>query len=151
MLKGVHHIHYLIRNRDEMVAYMERAFGMKPDRLLEDDGGQWKEVQYFVGPTILKMTEHAPGTKHAKLVEEHGPGVHHVYWGVENITEATRQLKARGTKLLGTEEQNFRDGFRSAAKSPHGYYEAYIDPQDSLGVEFRIVHAPKTMSINIAR
>jgi len=151
MLKGLHHIHYLIRNRDQMVAYMERTFGMKPDRLLEDEEGEWKEVQYFVGPAILKMTEHAPGTKHAKLVEEHGPGVHHVYWGVDDIVEATRQLKAQGTTLLGDKEQGFRDGFRDGSKSPHGYYESYVDPKDSLGIEFRLVHAPNSMSIAIAR
>jgi methylmalonyl-CoA/ethylmalonyl-CoA epimerase len=151
MLKGLHHIHYLIRNRNEMVAYMERTFGMKPDRLLEDEGGKWKEVQYFAGPAILKMTEHAPGTKHAKIVEERGPGIHHVYWAVENIVEAARQLKGKGTGLLGTEEQGFRDGFRDGSKSPHGYYETYIDPEDSLGIEFRIVNTPDSLSIDIAR
>src|SRR5262245_23872694 len=119
MLKGLHHIHYLIKNRDEMVAYMERTFGMKPDRLLEDERGEWKEVQYFVGPATIKMTEHAPGTKHAKIVEERGPGLHHVYWGVEDIVETSRQLKEKGIKLLGTEAEGFRDGFRDGQKSPH--------------------------------
>jgi len=147
MLKFVYYVYYLIRNRDEIVAYIERNFGMKPDRLLEDQDGQWKEVQYRVGPTWLKMIEHAPGTKHAKSVEEHGPSIHHVVWGVDNIADTARQLKAKGVPLLAPNER----GFCYGSDSPHGTYEIHIDPQDAFGIDFRMAHAPHSLSIEIAR
>jgi hypothetical protein len=39
MLKFVHHIQYVVNNRDEFVAYMEKNFGLKLDELEEREAG----------------------------------------------------------------------------------------------------------------
>ncbi len=33
MLQYVHHVHYVVHNRDAMVDYLEKTFGMTPDHL----------------------------------------------------------------------------------------------------------------------
>ena len=34
MLQYVHHVHYVVHNRDAMVDYLEKTFGMQPDHLV---------------------------------------------------------------------------------------------------------------------
>jgi hypothetical protein len=55
MLKFVHHIQYVVNNRDEFVAYMEKNFGLKPDELEDREAGS-KHALFKVGQTCLGDT-----------------------------------------------------------------------------------------------
>ena len=61
MFEFVHHIQYVVRNRDEMVAYLDRNFGMKPERLVDREGHS-KDAIYQVGQTEIQIGEPAPAT-----------------------------------------------------------------------------------------
>ncbi len=135
MFKYVHHIEYVIRNRDELVAYVERKFGMKPSEIREKDGGRGKEARYKVGQTLVRFLEPAPGTKQAKHLEEHGPGIDHVSWGVDDIEQAAKQLKAKGIGY--TDEATLRKD-RGMAPSQQGFTGINMDQKDTLGVFFQI-------------
>ena len=46
MFTSIHHIHYVVRNRDEMVEYIRNNFGMEPDNLhvVEGEGDERRSV-----------------------------------------------------------------------------------------------------------
>ena len=146
MFKYVHHIEIVVRSREDLVAYMDRNFGMKPSALREKDGGRGKEARYKVGPTLLRFIEPAPGTKGANYLAAHGPGIEHIAWAVDDVTEAGKQMKAM--------EINFRDesALRNEygiAPSKQGFTGINLDPKDTLGVFFQLsqdVPVPSEMS-----
>ena len=129
MLKFVHHIQYVVNNRDEFVVYMEKNFGLKPDELEEREAGS-KHALYKIGQTEMQVSEPAPGSGQAQYLAQHGPGVAHVAWAIDDAAQVAQQLKAKGNTLRG--EQGF-------TQSPHGYSAINIDPKDSAGIHFQLI------------
>ncbi|HZA23596.1 MAG TPA: VOC family protein [Dehalococcoidia bacterium] len=129
MLKFVHHIQYVANSRDEFVDYMEKNFGLKPDELEDREAGS-KHALYKIGETEIQVSEPAPGSGQAEYLAQHGPGVHHVAWAIDDATQVAQQLRAKGNTLRG--EQGF-------TQSAHGYSAINIDPKDSMGIHFQLI------------
>ena len=129
MLKFVHHIQYVVNSRDEFVTYMEKNFGLKPDEMEDREDGS-KHTLYKVDQAEIQVSEPAPGSGQAQYLAQHGPGVHHVAWAIDNAAQLAGQLKANGNTLRG--EQGF-------TQSAHGYSAINIDPKDSMGIHFQLI------------
>ena len=115
MLKFVHHIQYVINSRDEFVAYMEKNFGLKPDEVEDREDGS-KHVLYKVGQAEIQASEPAAGSGQAQYLAQHGPGVSHVAWAIDNAAEVAGQLRANGNTLRG--EQGFTHAEGGAGMIP---------------------------------
>jgi 4-hydroxyphenylpyruvate dioxygenase and related hemolysins len=129
MLLYAHHIHYVVTNLDEMVAYLDENFGMKPDFVGINSNG--KEARYEIDKTRMQMVEPLPGSKQEKYLAEHGPGVYHVAWAVEDAEKLGQELVAKGIKL-----QQSKGTTRDLDPVCN------IDPASSLGVRFQLVTSP---------
>jgi len=130
MLQYVHHVHYVVHNRDAMVEYLEKMFGMQPDKLVVYEDRGMKDALYDVGQSHIQITEPLdPNSDIAKHLTTHGPGVYHVAWGVDNLRQVAQDLAAKGNKMRGT------DGITT---SPRGYLTANIDPSSSHGLWFQL-------------
>ena len=129
MFTSVHHVHYVVRNRDAMVAYIEKNFGLKPTNQ-EVHPGRGKDAMYKVGTTLIELTEPLdPNSPMAKQLAASGPGVWHVAWRVPSVRQAAKELAAKGNKLRG-------EG--GLTQSPRGYTTVNIDQASSLGVWFQL-------------
>ncbi len=130
MFTHVHHVHYVVHSRDEMVDYIEKMFGLKPaDLIVYEDRGM-KDALYDVGETHIQITEPLhPASDIAQHLATHGPGVYHVAWAVDNIRQVAQDLAAKGNKLRG------QDGI---TESPRGYLTSNIDTESSLGLWFQM-------------
>jgi catechol 2,3-dioxygenase-like lactoylglutathione lyase family enzyme len=156
MFKSVQRVSYLVRNRDEMVAYMERAFGMRPDKVVDEyrDGthgmrpgkpgrmlgkGYSREAHYRVGPTLLQITQPVPGSEADQFLEKNGPGIFRLSWGVNNIPGVAQHLKAQGITLREDER-----GYHPDHSGPN-QIDIDFDPEDpdSLGVFFQLMEDAK--------
>ena len=141
MFKYVHHVHYVVRDLDAMLDYLEQNFGMKPNhrRNYEAKGlkAKSKEANYDnIGQTTIQISQPLDDTSHmGKHLKEHGPGVFHVAWGVDSVHAAAIELAAKGNKLGG------KDG---TGRSPRGYPTCNIDPASSLGVWFQLAEGEPT-------
>ncbi len=130
MFKFVHHVRILVHDRDAMVEYIEKSFGMKPDRLQVYEQRGMKNAIYKVGPTNFEVTEPLdPDSAMGKYLKEYGPGVYHLAFGVDDIQKAAQDLLAKGVKLRGE---------NGLTQSADGYYTANTDPATSLGVAFQL-------------
>src|SRR5262245_22690848 len=133
MLQYVHHVHYLVKNRDAMVEYLERNFGMKPKHLI-DQGGKRRDMRdaiYQVGKTQIEITEPLnPESPMGQQLAKQGPGIWHVAWGVDNIQKLAKDLVAKGNKL--------RDIDKLTTDSIHGYVTINIDRASAHGLHFQL-------------
>lgn len=130
MFEFVHHVHYVVSDRDAMVDYIEKNFGLKPDKLEVHADRGMKDALYKVGPTLIEITEPTdPNSGIGQHLAQHGPGVYHVSWGVDNIVQVARDLAAKGNKLRGQ---------GGVTQSPRGYQSVNIEPESSLGLWFQL-------------
>ena len=130
MFKFVHHVHYVVRDRDAMVDYIEKNFGMKPEKLEVYADRGMKDALYRVGPTLIEITEPLDANSGiGQHLAKHGPGVYHVAWGVEHLHQVAQDLAAKGNTLRG-------EG--GITQSPRGYLTANIVPESSLGLWFQL-------------
>ena len=130
MFNFVHHVRILVHNADDMVNYMEKSFGMKPVKVQVYPERGMKNAIYQVGQTNLEFTEPLdPNSGMGRFLEQEGPGVYHIAFGVDNIQQVARDLAARGNKLRGA---------GGITRSAEGYLTANIDPESSLGFPFQV-------------
>ena len=130
MFKFVHHVRFLVHDRDAMVDYIEKNFGMKPERLQVYENRGMSNAIYKVGPTSFEITEPLdPGSAMGRFLDQHGPGVYHLAWGVDDVAQAAKDLAAKGNNMRG------EDGL---TRSADGYLTANIDPESSLGLAFQL-------------
>ena len=84
-METVHHIRYTVRDRDELVEYIRRNFGLEPDGLRLTDSPMMKEALYQLdsGDVVIQISEPlAPEWNMIRHLAEQGPGVFHT-----NVTE----------------------------------------------------------------
>ncbi len=130
MFKFVHHVRFLVHDRDAMVEYIESNFGMKPDRLQVYENRGMKNAIYKVGPTSFEITEPLdPNSAMGRFLDQQGPGVYHLAWGVDDIRQVAQDLSANGNQMRG-------EG--GITQSADGYLTANIDPASSLGLTFQL-------------
>ena len=130
MFKFVHHVRFLVHDRDAMVEYIESNFGMKPDRLQVYENRGMKNAIYKVGPTSFEITEPLdPNSAMGRFLDQQGPGVYHLAWGVDDIRQVAQDLSANGNQMRG-------EG--GITQSADGYLTANIDPASSLGLPFQL-------------
>ena len=133
MLQFVHHVHYLVKNRDAMVDYLEKNFGMKPDLLEVNHNGI--EARYNLDQTQIQFTEPTdPNSSMGRQLAKHGPGVFHVAWGVNNIRKVAQELSAKGNKMRA----RGKDGKELVSENQEGILICNLDPASSQGVWFQL-------------
>ena len=103
MLQYVHHVHYVVHNRDAMVEYLEKTFGMKPDKLVVYEDRGMKDALYDVGQSHIQITEPLdPNSDIASTLPSMAPGC--ITWrGVSTISARWPRIsRRRGTKCAAT-------------------------------------------------
>jgi methylmalonyl-CoA/ethylmalonyl-CoA epimerase len=132
MFKYVHHVHYAVEDVDAVIEYLEKNFGMKPERVqIGKSTSPAKEAIYHAGVTEIQVTE--PLTKDSALarhIQDHGPGIYHIGWGVEEIEALEKHVVATGNKMRR----------KGVDVSPLGYKTLNIEPSPvSQGLHFQLV------------
>ena len=119
------HIGIAVANLDEALAFYRDALGLEIDPP-EDVPSQRVRARFIpLGDSALELLEAtADDSPIAKYLTKRGPGLHHVTLEVEDITEALRELKERGVRLI---DERPRSG-------AHNSLVAFIHPSSAQGV-----------------
>lgn len=129
MFTKVHHVTYVVESIQQMAEYLEKNFGLTPERTDEITDRGYKSILYRIGPTLVDFFEPTrDDTAMAQQLRETGPGVAHVAWGVEGIDQVFQGLKDGGNEVRG-------DG---PSTSPFGYQTITIEPSSSHGIYFQL-------------
>jgi methylmalonyl-CoA/ethylmalonyl-CoA epimerase len=131
MIRGVHHIAYVVADLDKTVEMMERVFGMRPFRreTIEQAGQEVVLYDLEGGATLEVIRPLHEGTIWAEFVRQHGDGIHHIGYSVDGIDDRLRELEARGVALKDSE----------ARRSGVGWMVASVDPKSTNGLWFQLV------------
>ncbi len=137
MLTRIDHVGIACRDLDAKIAFYESTFGLTVASLEVNEAQGVREamMQVAAGPAgasyVQLLEPLGPDTPVGKFLERRGEGVHHVGYGVANITAALASLAASSVRLI---DERPRHGSMGAAI-------AFLHPSDIGGVLTELVQA----------
>jgi methylmalonyl-CoA/ethylmalonyl-CoA epimerase len=130
MFTHVDHLGFAVADIEEAVEFYSRVFGIAEWERISMPERHMAVAVARVGETLLELI--APTSEEAafaKFLRERGPGIHHVAYRVDDITEALAEVKARGVQLV---DELPRLGL-------HGTLTAFLHPKSTMGVLVELV------------
>ncbi|AHY45872.1 Glyoxalase/Bleomycin resistance protein/Dioxygenase superfamily [Rubrobacter radiotolerans] len=151
MLRSVDQIAVVVRDLDASMKRYVEEFGIGPwqiytfgpDLLTEmtfrgkDQPYRMKLALATVGETMYELIEPVEGPNtYEEFLNEHGEGLHHFGYFVEDIDAAIREMEEKGYPLL--------QSGRGFGTNDDGAY-AYFETQDALGCIAEAIEMPPEM------
>ncbi len=135
MLTRLDHVGIACRDLDATIAFYESAFGLTVASIEVNDAQGVREAMLHVadGPAgasyVQLLQPTGPDTPVGRFLERRGEGIHHVGYGVANITAALASIGASGIRLI---DERPRHGSMGASI-------AFLHPADVGGVLTELV------------
>ncbi len=125
MLTKIHHVGIAVTDLDEAIELYRSAFGAElvGRARNEKDGIEAAFIHTGTGEVEL-LSATGPESPVGKFLAKHGPGLHHVAYGVTDIAQALADARAAGLELIDAEP---RIGL-------HGSLIAFVHPKSLGGV-----------------
>jgi len=121
MIKKISHIAVVVPELDAALHFWAEALGL-PASHVEHVADQGVDVVFLpVGESNIELllpVDEASGV--ARYLDKRGPGLHHICFEVDNITETLAQLKSRNIALINEEPTVDADGKKIAFVHPKG-------------------------------
>jgi len=138
MFLRIDHVGIACRDLEESIAFYEATFGLTVvSREVNEEQGVREAMLHVAdgeaGASYIQLLEPlGPDTPVGKFIAKRGEGVHHVGYGVADVTQALRELEAKGIRLI---DRRPRHGSMGASI-------AFLHPKDVGGVLTELVEAP---------
>jgi len=138
VLTRIDHVGIACRNLEAKIAFYESAFGLTVASMEVNESQGVREAMLHVadspaGDSYVQLLEPlGPDTPVGRFLERRGEGLHHVGYGVTNITSALAAIGAAGVRLI---DERPRHGSMGASI-------AFLHPADIGGVLTELVQAP---------
>jgi len=138
VLTRIDHVGIACRNLEAKIAFYESAFGLTVASMEVNQSQGVREAMLHVadspaGDSYVQLLEPlGPDTPVGRFLERRGEGLHHVGYGVTNITSALAAIGAAGVRLI---DERPRHGSMGASI-------AFLHPADIGGVLTELVQAP---------
>jgi methylmalonyl-CoA/ethylmalonyl-CoA epimerase len=140
VLTRIDHVGIACRDLDAKIAFYQSAFGLTVASIEVNEAQGVREAMLHVadgpaGSSYVQLLEPTgPDTPVGRFLERRGEGVHHVGYGVANITAALEAMDGAGIRLI---DERPRHGSMGASI-------AFLHPADIGGVLTELVQAPVT-------
>jgi methylmalonyl-CoA/ethylmalonyl-CoA epimerase len=138
VLTRIDHVGIACRNLEAKIAFYESVFGLTVASTEVNESQGVREAMLHVsdgpmGASWIQLLEPTgPDTPVGRFLERRGEGLHHVGYGVANITAALAAVGAAGVRLV---DERPRHGSMGASI-------AFLHPADLGGVLTELVQAP---------
>jgi methylmalonyl-CoA/ethylmalonyl-CoA epimerase len=138
VLTRIDHVGIAGRNLEAKIAFYESVFGLTVASTEVNESQGVREAMLHVsdgplGASWIQLLEPTgPDTPVGRFLERRGEGLHHVGYGVVNITAALAAVGAAGVRLV---DERPRHGSMGASI-------AFLHPADLGGVLTELVQAP---------
>ncbi|GGK86039.1 methylmalonyl-CoA epimerase [Sphaerisporangium melleum] len=138
MLLRIDHVGIACENLDEKIAFYESTFGVTVvSREVNEEQGV-KEAMLHVadgegGGSYIQLLEPlSAGSPVGKFLAKRGEGIHHVAYGVSDVTKAMEAIGAKGVRLVDLHPRH----------GAMGTSIAFLHPKDVGGVLTELVESP---------
>ena len=116
-IKRIEHVAIAVQSLPESIDLLKNTFGLSLE--YEEQIGQTKLAMLPVGQTYVELLQGlGPDSGVTKWMGEHGPGLFHICFEVEDIDGALAELKAKGVKLRDETPRIGHAGARIAFLDP---------------------------------
>ncbi len=143
MLTRIDHVGIACRDLDTKIEFYKSAFGLTVASIEVNEAQGVREAMLHVadGPTgasyVQLLEPTGPDTPVGRFLDRRGEGIHHVGYGVANVTAALAAIGASGVRLI---DQRPRHGSMGASV-------AFLHPADIGGVLTELVQAPDPSAV----
>jgi len=126
VLTRIDHVGIACRDLDARIAFYQSVFGLTVASIEVNEGQGVREAMLHVadgpaGSSYVQLLEPlGPDTPVGKFLVRRGEGVHHVGYGVANITAALAELAATGIRLIDERPRHGSMGASIAFLHPSG-------------------------------
>jgi methylmalonyl-CoA/ethylmalonyl-CoA epimerase len=138
LLTRIDHVGIACRDLDEKISFYESAFGLTVvSREVNDEQGVREAMLHVAdgpaGSSYIQLLEPlGPDTPVGRFIERRGEGMHHIGYGVTDLTQVLGTLAADGIRLI---DERPRHGSMGASV-------AFLHPAGMGGVLTELVQAP---------
>jgi methylmalonyl-CoA/ethylmalonyl-CoA epimerase len=119
-----------VEDLDAALELYERAFGLTPEyrEVVESDGVE--EAMLNVGGVYIQLLQATrDDSPIAKYLAKNGPGLHHLGFGVESVSDTLTHLRDEGVRLID----------ESPRRGGGGHTVAFVHPKGTNGVLVELV------------
>ncbi|GAA4218719.1 methylmalonyl-CoA/ethylmalonyl-CoA epimerase [Streptosporangium album] len=137
MFTRIDHVGIACHNLEEKIALFEQTFELTVVAREINEAQGVKEAMLHIadgdgGGSYIQLLEPlGPDTPVGKFLAKRGEGVHHVAFGVTDVTEAMREIEGKGVRLL---DEKPRHGSMGSSI-------AFLHPKDVGGMLTELVQA----------
>ncbi|MBA2730121.1 MAG: methylmalonyl-CoA epimerase [Euzebyaceae bacterium] len=132
-LQRIDHVGYAVEDLEEAIAYHQRLYGATVTHREESDRDGVREALLAVGDSYLQLLEPTrDDSPVARFLTRHGPGLHHVGYGVADVAATLADLQDMGVRVV---DDTPRHGSR-------GCLVAFLHPKSAMGVLVELVEDP---------
>ncbi len=133
VLKRIDHIGIAVKDLEQATAFYGATYGITTWERIELPERHMAVAVTKVGDTLLELiTPTAPEAAFAKYLAEHGEGVHHIAYEVDDLEASLRTLEGRSIRLV---DAHGRPGI-------HHTCVAFLHPKATMGVLTELVQLP---------
>ena len=102
MFEYVHHIAYVVRDMEDALRVFQDTFELElMDRRMIEGETSVEMVTFQCGATLIEILRPVNHPALAQFLEEHGPGLHHVGFAMQDLPKRVEELKEKGVYLHG--------------------------------------------------
>lgn len=102
MLDHIHHVAYVVRDMEDAVRIFGGIFELELSERRIIEGETCVEMAAFrCGPTLIEILRPINHPALAQFLAEHGPGLHHVGFAMQDLAQGVADLKDKGVSVNG--------------------------------------------------
>jgi len=121
----IEHIGIAVNSLEESIPYYEKVLGLECYAIEEVADQKVRTAFFKVGETKIELLESTdPEGPIGKFIEKKGPGVHHLAFSMDNVSEALKNAENQGVKLIDKQPR----------KGAEGLQIGFLHPKSTQGV-----------------
>ncbi|MCK5694366.1 MAG: methylmalonyl-CoA epimerase [Bacteroidales bacterium] len=121
----IEHIGIAVNSLEESIPYYEKVLGLECYAIEEVADQKVRTAFFKVGETKIELLESTdPEGPIGKFIEKKGPGVHHLAFAMDNVSEALKHAADQGVRLIDEQPR----------KGAEGLQIGFLHPKSTQGV-----------------
>ena len=121
----IEHIGIAVNSLEESIPYYEKVLGLECYAIEEVADQKVRTAFFKVGETKIELLESTDSEGPiGKFIEKKGPGVHHLAFAMDNVSEALKHAADQGVRLIDEQPR----------KGAEGLQIGFLHPKSTQGV-----------------
>ena len=135
LLRRIDHVGIAVNDLDQAVAFYRETYGLTVWERIDLPERRMAVAVCRIGDSMIELiTPTSHEAAFARYLEEHGEGIHHIAFQVDDVEAALRTIEGRGIRLVDAHGQ----------PGIHSTCVAFLHPKATMRVLTELVELPDT-------